>query len=193
MKQQMKHIALFAIPHALVLIVCLILILSGLAVPFIEGFAVDSQGLMYVGEWDSICIYQDSTPVCVIPFKSSTYAFTIDNNEELIVAFPSVVYRMSTTGTVLEKQDDPAAETYQQLRRQTVVTTSNGDRYQKVSEFGWTRILKNGTEVVYKITPVSFIVKLLLFLCTISMFVNGAWIVCRFHSKAKTGDGLREP
>lgn len=127
-----------------------------------------------------IRIYQDGVQVDVLDMTTDTYVFTINSSNELIVAYPSAVYRMDLAGNVLEKQDDSVSGTYQQIRNGSkTVTTASGDEYRKVSEFGWSRIIKNGTTEVYRLSILSFVVKLLLALCGVSLFVNGAWFVHR--------------
>ena len=183
MKQYMKQLALFALPHALIMIFCLLMIFHGFAAPFINGFAFDAQENLYVGEGKTLRIFQDGVHVGKIDMKSDTYAFTINSTNELIVAYPSTVYRMDTTGNILEMWEDPVAETYQKIRnRGAIVTLPNGNEYRKISEFGWTRIMKNGTEEVYRLSILSFVVKLLLFLCAVSLFFNGARFVHRIRS-----------
>lgn len=187
MKKHMKQLALFAIPHSLVMIFCLIMIFTGLASPFINGFAIDNEGKLYVGEGKTVHIFYQGLKVGKISMKSDAYSFVINSANELIVATPSTVYRMNTTGNILEKWEDPVSEAYQKMRNSgTVVTTHNGDEYRKISEFGWPRIIKNGTEEVYRLSNLSFIVKILLILCSISLFVNGAWLI---HWCRKTRDG----
>lgn len=183
MKKQLKKLAAFAIPHSIVMIFCLIMIFSGLASPFINGFSLDNEGKLYVGEGRIIRVYQDGIQVDALDMTVDTYVFTINSANELIVAYPSTVYRMDLAGNVLEKRDDPIAETYQQIRNgsKTVITTS-GDEYRKVSEFGWSRIIKNGTEEVYRLSVLSFVVKLLLVLCGVSLIVNGAYFVYRYRN-----------
>ncbi len=182
--KQMKRLALFAIPHALIVLLCLLMIICGLATPFINGFAVDAQENLYVGEGKTICIFQDGIQTRKINMKSNTYAFTINSANELIVAYPSTVYRMDTTGNIIEKWEDPHTETYQKIRNGSgVVTSPNGNKYRKTTEFGWTRILKNESEKVYSLSVVSFTVKLLVVLCALSLFINGALFV---HSIARS-------
>ena len=180
MKDQLKNLAVFAIPHSIVMIFCLIMVFSGLASPFINSFAVDNAGLLYVGEGKMIRIYHNGVQVDALDMTTDTYVFTINSSNELIVAYPSTVYRMDRAGNVLEKQDDPISETYQQIRNAgKTVTTVSGDEYRKISEFGWSRIIKNGTDEVYRLSVLSFVVKLLLVLCGASLFINGAWLIHR--------------
>lgn len=193
-KIQLKALAVFAIPHSLVLIFCLIMIFTGLASPFINSFAFDEEGKLYVGEGRTIRVFQDGIQVDVLDMTSDSYVFTINSDNELIVAYPSTVFCMDLAGNVLGEQEDPFAEMYQKINRDGgLVTTNAGDEYRKISEFGWSRIIKNGTEEVYRLSILSFIVKLLIALCGVSLFVNGAWLIKRYKSTGGQGDGLREP
>lgn len=177
-KIYMKRLALFILPHAFIMWFCLIMIFLGVAAPFINGFALDDEGKLFVGEGKIIRIYQNELLVREIEMKSSAYALEINSADELIVASPSTIYRMTLEGQIIEKQDDPHSETYQKIRNnRKTLTPASGDKYQMISEFGWTRIVKNGTEEVYRISTLSFVVKVLLFLCSVSLLVNGAWFV----------------
>ena len=178
----MKALAFFAIPHGLVMIFCNLMILLGTVNLSINGFGIDTQGYLYVAEGKKICIYQNDIQVRKISLRSDTYAFAMENDDVLLVAYPSIVYRMDKTGYVIEEWEETAAQTHHQIQNNSkTIVTSNGDEYRKVSEMGWTRIVKNGTEVVYKISVLSFVVKLLLYACTVSLFVNGTWLVFRLH------------
>ena len=178
MSKQMKAIAAFAIPHACIIFLCLIMILLNVVSPFIAGFGVDSIGRLYVGENDSIKIYQDGQRVGVIALRSSNYAFTVDSNDRILVAYPSSVYLMDISGNKQKIMEDDNAQIYSQFKsdRSTIIS-ANGDRYKCVGKFGWTRIVRNSSEVVYKISVFSFAIKCLMLICTISMFVNGVWVV----------------
>lgn len=180
-KAQLKALAMFAIPHAFVMIFCLIMILSGLASPFISSFAIDNEEKLYVGEGRMLRVFHNGVQVDILDMSNDPYVFTINSNNELIVAYPSVVYRMDLAGNVLEKKEDPIAETYQIINKgRSVVTTDSGDEYRKVSEFGWSRIIKNGVTEVYRLSALSFMVKLLLALCSASLLINGAWLINRY-------------
>ena len=89
--------------------------------------------------------------------------FTINENDEIVLSTASKAYRMDLNGNVLQTWDDPGAHLYNQIQygKRTFVT-AKGDEYRLVSEFGWTRIVKNGSEVVYRISPLSFAVKVFL-------------------------------
>ena len=182
MNKKMKALAFFAIPHGLVMIFCNLMILLGTVNLSINGFGVDSQGYLYVAEGTEICVYQNDVHVRTISLGSDTYAFAMGSDDVLLVAYPSAVDRMDKSGKVFESWEDPSSVTYQQIKNSSkTMVTSDGDEYRKVSELGWTRIVKNGTEVVYKISVLSFVVKLLLYVCTVSLFANGTWLVFHLH------------
>lgn len=178
MKKRMLRLAVFAIPHSLVIFFCLIMIFSSLATPFIGGFALDSQGNLYVGEGKIIRVFREGEVVRSLTMKADTYVFTIDDTDKLVVAYPSTVYRMDLFGNVLEIQADSSAQKYQEIEKGSKEWISpTGDQYRQVSQFGWTRILKNDTEEVYRISFLSFAVKILLYTVSVSLIFNTLWLV----------------
>ena len=189
MRREMKYIAIFAIPHVCVIYFCLIMIFLNLAAPFLNGFAVDSKGRVYVGENKTINIYQDCIKVGSIDLEGETYAFAIVQNDHILVAYTSEVCLLDSFGKVLERKEDSYAQTFNEIqsKRRSSVTVG-GDRYKKVDSFGWTRIIRNGSEVVYRLNVLSFVVKCLIVLCTVSMFVNGALVIRYVRKLRKTGD-----
>ena len=182
MRKQMKYLAAFVLPHACIINVCLFMIFFNIATPFISGFGVDSSGRLYVGENKTINIYQNGKKEEWIELKSSNYEFTVDLDDTIILAYPTTVHLMDTSGNVLESKEDPSAQTYSRIQNSgRTVVTANGDRYKKVGELGWTRIVKNGSEVVYRISIFSFVVKCLLQISAASMLINGMWVIHRIH------------
>ena len=53
----------------------------------------------------------------------------------------------------------------------------NGDEYKLVGELGRTRIVKNGGETVFKISLLSFFVKILIAVCAVALFIFPLWAV----------------
>ena len=185
MNKYMKQLALFSVFHSCVILFCLLMIFLGLASPFINGFAVDAQENLYIGEGKTIRIYHDRALVGKIILKGTTYAFVVDSTNELIVAYPAAVHRMDAKGNILEIWEDPVAETFQKFRNAgKLATTPVGDEYRMIGKLGWTRIVKNGTTEVYRISGLSFVVKLLLLTCSVSLFFNGLWLIYRIRKKA---------
>ena len=186
MNKQMKHIALFVLLHACIILFFLFVMFADLATPFISGFAADSKGRVYIGENNKIAIYQDEQLVHTIALKGQNYVFTVDSNDQILVAYPSRVYRLDINGNILDMKDDANSTMYSQLQQHgQTFSAANGTLYKKVEPFGWTKIVKNETEVVYSISTFSFFVKWLINLCALSMFINGAWLIAhvrKYHT-----------
>ena len=126
-RTEMKYIAIFAIPHALVIYFCLITIFLNLASPFLSGFAVDSMGRVYVGENSSINIYQDCVRVGSIELEGGHYEFTVDQNDYVVVANTSEVIILDSSGKVLERKLDPSMDAFYEIqsKRKSSVMVKN--------------------------------------------------------------------
>lgn len=160
----------------LVLLVCILLIGTGLVNPFIKCFAVDSAGKLYVGVTEQVLVYSDASIIRSFSSKTSRdYIFTITENDTILLATSSQNYTMDLYGNVLEIDEDKSGTQYPELQdNRTQLNLANGDSYAVKNLLGWTKIVKNGTTVVYQITGPSFLVKILLYLAVISFVL--LWI-----------------
>ena len=178
MKKEMKFIALYAIPHAFIIFFCLITIFSKTATPFITSFGIDSNARVYICESNGIGIYYEGKKIDSIDVHGSNYLFTIEQNDCICVAYTSYVEWLDTSGSVLMTKDDPNAQYYSKLSGAgNSFISVDGDTYTKIGELGWTCIIKNNSEVVYRQDTLSFIVKLLIQTCIVSMFVCGVCVI----------------
>ncbi len=135
----------------------------------ISGFAVDSADQLYVGTQKNIVVYQNGKMVDTVEIPTSrSYAFTIDGND-ILLATPHSVFRMTLDGVIKEETEDPSANTYSRLQRKREFFSEKGDVYKK-SGLLQPRIIKNGNEAVYRSSTLSVVVKLLLVICFISLF-----------------------
>ncbi len=184
MHKKMKHLAAFAISHALVIIPFLIMLLTGAVSPSIPGFAVDSLDNLYVGTNGEIQIFRDGAMIDSITHKASlNYAFTIREDDTILFATPSHIYRMSLTGEILETKEDPSASTYTRLdRNKRTFLSQSGDSYRLAGVLGRTRIVRNGTDEVYAISGLSVIMKMLVALCVVSLFLNTPILILRIKN-----------
>ena len=166
-----ETLAVFCIVLALIVFPCLAMILTGIATPFIEGFAVDASDRLYVGVQEEIRVYDNGELAYVIsPQTSKGYAFTITEDDQILLSTSSITYRMSLSGDILEKNEEDSVSLYNELnwgKKQFV--SASGDEYRMKSYLGWTRIIKNGEERVYRISVLSFAVKCLLAACMIAI------------------------
>ena len=178
MKKEYRYLACFSMPFFLIVASCLILIFTGLATPFISGFAVDMSDRLYVGTQNEIRVYENGYLVETIsPKTSSSYAFTINQNDQIILSTATTIYTMDLKGNILNSQDDPGANMYNQIQyRKRKFLSHSGDEYKLVSSLGWTRIVKNGEQTVYQISLLSFAVKVLIVVCGVAIFAFALWV-----------------
>lgn len=189
-KKEMKYIAMFAIPHACIVFFCLIMIFTKMATPYISGFGIDSKGRVYVGENEGVCIYQDLVKIGSIQIQGDNYLVDVDESDCIRVVYTSRVDWMDASGNVVKTMDDPNAQAYARLSSGgTRFVAANGDTYKISGQYGWTRIVKNNSEIVYCQSVLSFVVKMLIQICVVSMFVSGIWVVHRVR-KMKRADLL---
>lgn len=185
-KHAVVPLAVFAPFLFCVLLTCLILVLTGTATLTVSGFAVDDANRLYVGTTKGICVYEEGKLVDNInPKTSRTYMFTITEDDNILLSTSTKIYIMDLNGNVLETKDDSGADVYNQLSyKKRKFTTDKGDVY-KLSNFGWTKIVKNSTEVVYQIDALSFSVKVAIAVCGIALiaFIVRAFSVQKFHKK----------
>lgn len=186
MKAMYRHLAIFSIPMACVVLLCLLLLITGTVTPFISGFAVDKNDRIYVGEQTEISVYENGTLIRTInPQTSRAFAFTIEDDQILLSA-TTTVYTMDLDGNILDAREDPGANTYNQLQyNKRKYVSHNGDTYKLKSQIGWTRIVKNDTQTVYRISLLSFLVKILMALLLLAVFIFPAWMLKRYSNRMK--------
>ena len=173
---------LFAVPF-----ISFILIVTGTMPITILCFSVDSAERLYIGFAEEICVYEDA--VKIHSFSSPTsraYVFTITEDGEILLATTTCVYQLDLQGNVKDMTQNPSGEVYRTLKHQASrFTTEEGDTYRIQSSLWWPRIIKNNTEVVYRISSVAFAAKMVAFLG----FVSWPFAVIRMYKTSKTGDG----
>lgn len=151
----------FALILFCIFFACLMMVITGTATLSISGFAVDSSDRLYVGMQKEICVYENGTIIDRLsPHTSRTYIFTITEDDTILLSTSTTIYVMDLKGNILERREDKGADLYNQLSyRRKQFVSHNGDIYKHRGIFGITQIVKNGTDIVYKTTPLSFAVK----------------------------------
>ena len=170
------------------MIVYVTLVLTGVAVPFIDIFAVDSEGNLYIAEYDTISVYDDQSKLEEINInRKRPWRFTITENDEIWCCTASAAWRVDLEGTELERRNDPSAQMYSRLQLTFRDEDGYGNIYSRVSYLGRTKIVKNNTEVVYQISLLSYFVKLLLYFAVASFIIGLSVIVKEsvLHSRTK--------
>lgn len=181
MRKMYRSLAFCAIPLFCVISLCLALIFTGKATPFITCFAVDSFDRIYIGTQNEIRVYTDDVLMNTInPQTSRAYIFTINKDDNILLSTSTKIYTMDLNGTVLNVGEDAGANMYNQIQySKRNYTSSKGDEYKLVSAMGWTHITRNNADVVYQISPLSFLVKILLYISSIASFVFPVLVIIR--------------
>lgn len=168
MSEQTVKKMLWIVPIGFVILFCIFSIASGSANIGIRSFAVDSKDILYVGTYNHIEVYEQGKMIHTIsPQTSRGYVFTITENDTILLSTGDVVYLISTDGNEIETLKEHAGGVYTELQfHKNEFTSKNYDVYTLKNKFGRTKIVKNDTETVYKISVFSFIVKILLYIST---------------------------
>lgn len=136
-------------------------------------FSVDTSGYLYIGKNGEIEVYEDDRIARTIdPKTSHGYMFTIQDDDTILMSTASLVYSMDLYGNILDSWKDEGTRTYNELQyKRNKFITSSGDVYQLKGKLGWTRIVKNGTFVVYRIPTGTYLVKLGLYIGVIDFII----------------------
>lgn len=149
-----------------------ILDLTGYIQPYVGSFSVDYEDNLYVGLNRKIEVYnEDGLLRTITEVTNRTFYFTI-KEDHILLATTSGVYVLDLLGNVVEKSEhDP--DLFRQLERESKVKEKkfNGEVYRKESPLGWTRIQNQETKTIYKISALSYIMKVLFPLCMLSFFI----------------------
>lgn len=160
-------------------LICILLIICGAATPFVQCFSVDQQERIYVGLNGKIEVYEHGK--CIESFSPQTsraYVFTILEDDSILLSTPSMVYSMDLHGNVLDSWKEDGTDTFNQLQyKRNRFTSLDGSQFRLKGNLGWTRIIKNNTDVVYRIPVFSFAVKLILYLWAISLIALVVYVL----------------
>lgn len=165
-----------------IMIICVVLMATGVAEPFIDCFAVDSDGTLYIAKGEQIEIYKEEKMLGTIDVHTSRgYSFIIEY-DEIWLDKGEYVYSLDLKNEAIKKAKLGDVEKWKRHEMTTNLndkiaggkkqyTTACGDVYELKQPLAWTCITKNDSTILYQITPVSFIIKLFLYVCVIATFV----------------------
>jgi len=152
--------------------ICLLLLISGEVTLFYSGFAVDSEGILYIGTDTKIEKYNKNEYVGEIPVKARNYAFTIQENDTIMLSTALTVYILDSDGNVIDKYEDAGTQVFNQLQyNKNNFITQSGVEYKLISELGRSRIISDDGFIIYEMPYLSYIIKIALFISIISIFV----------------------
>ena len=181
MNRMMKLLLIFCIILCSIVFPCLYLIISGSANLFVDSFAVDSYDKLYIGKAGKIDVYdngsfQYSIDICA----AENYAFTITDDNHIILATLHSVYTLTLQGDEIAVSDDPYSDMYDKLKSTNhIFQTQNGNTYKRVCYLGRSKIIKNDHDVVYRIDLMSFVVKMLTAGSVIAIFCFTSFMAVR--------------
>ena len=101
----------------LVLAFCLVLMNTGRVSITYSGFGVDSAGVLYVGKEGVIEKYDGNKMIGEIsPQTSRGYAFTVKEDDTILLSTADMVYKLDLSGKVLDEWEDEGTSTFNDLQ-----------------------------------------------------------------------------
>jgi len=189
MKKYYSFMAI-GVVFGVVMFFCFFLQLSGQVSFSTKGFAVDSEGQLYVGREGEIAVLKDGECVRTIsPRTSRSYVFTITDEQTILLSTSSTVYTMDLSGNVLTEQPDEGTKVYNQLQHKKSFTDVHGAKYTMRSPWGRTSVYKDGVRI-YEIPTLDYIVRILLIVSVVGGLVASAITAYLRFSKQTTRDGV---
>jgi len=166
MEKRFFKIAPYIVIVGIFYMVSVFSIIAGAANIGIPCFSVDSSERLYIGLSGKILVYDEGTQIASIsPKTSRTYMFEVQSDDTIILSTSTTVYLLDLDGNVIDSWDDTGCNTYRDLQRgKRHQSSENGTQYSIKSPLGWTRIVRDGNELVYRISIYSYVMKLLLFI-----------------------------
>lgn len=172
-----RKVLIFAPITGVIIGVCLILLFSGTVYLSLNGFAVDKDGLLYIGKENGIAVMDNGTLHHTVTVPTSRgYFFTITEGNTILLSDASIVYTMDLTGQILSRKEDVNAAIYTRLQFQSTYTAADGSVYILKRPMGRIQI-SHDQEVLYKMPSLDYGVALLLVLTSLATVVFGICIV----------------
>ena len=141
----MKRLSLFSIVSLFILffvmLISISLIGSGTVVTSYEGFALDSNENLYLGEYGKINVYKEGSLLYSVDAHTSrAYAFTIQN-DEILISTAETVYITDLSGNVINSYKDTDTSLFNELKSNKDSFSLNGSTYKMQKNFGRSRIV----------------------------------------------------
>ena len=137
--------------------------LTGAIVVSYYGFAVDNDGLLYVGKNSKIDVYDNGEYVETLYRTTYGYRFTIQD-EHLYIASGGLVEITDLSGILIKTVNDSNRNELMRLNKQKKVVITEDARYVATNIFGFYKITKynndGGREVIYHKPIFDFVLSL---------------------------------
>ena len=123
------------------MLISISLIGSGTVVTSYEGFALDSNENLYLGEYGKINVYKEGSLLYSVDAHTSrAYAFTIQN-DEILISTAETVYITDLSGNVINSYKDTDTSLFNELKSNKDSFSLNGSTYKMQKNFGRSRIV----------------------------------------------------
>jgi len=168
-----KAYIVFAILGGLFLLTSLMLQLTGTISLSVNGFGVDHDGLLYLGQDNVIVVFKNGTKLRTIePPTSRGYQFTLTDGETIVLSTGTLVYEMDLYGKILSEKEDENAGVYSQLQWKRTFRAQDGSEYRLTYPFGRAQIEKDGN-ILYQMPLFDYIIGFVTVIMFIVAFTAG--------------------
>lgn len=185
----MKRLSLFSIVSLFiiffVMLISISLIGSGTVVTSYEGFALDSNENLYLGEYGKINVYKEGSLLYSVDAHTSrAYAFTIQN-DEILISTAETVYITDLNGNVISSYEDEDTSLFNKLKKDKKLFLIEWKYLQNTKNFGRSRIVKDDGKVIYQMPLLDYIVKIGILISMLWLAVLAIYLVISFRKKAE--------
>lgn len=136
---------------------CLMFFILGVFIIDCSCFAADTSGNLYIGSRETVYVFSGDDLIRKMPMMGKACVFTIQEDDTILWGTGTNAYITDLEQNVIERWDDPGSEVFYRLEGNVggnrVFVSKDGARYEKQSEFGGFRILKD-SQVIYS-SPIS--------------------------------------
>lgn len=175
------------------MLISISLIGSGTVVTSYEGFALDSNENLYLGEYSKINVYKEGSLLYSVDAHTSrAYAFTIQRayaftiqNDEILISTAETVYITDLSGNVINSYKDTDTSLFNELKSNKDSFSLNGSTYKMQKNFGRSRIVKDDGKVIYQMPILDYIVKIGILISMLWLVVLAIYLVISFRKKVK--------
>jgi len=154
--------------------------MTGVITSSYYGFALDNNGVLYIGKSDGINIYANGQFTKTVYKTPGGYYFTIQD-EKLYVATSGKVLEMDLRGNLIEKRDDRGSQEIEKLHKQRNVFVTDDTKYRATGGlFGFYKITRydnnGGSSVIYQSPILDFVLYLAVLaiaIISVILFIKG--------------------
>lgn len=168
-----------------IIFTCLVLIFTQKVTISYNGFAIDSNNVLYLGKNSVIEKYSNGILVGQLDSKTSRgYAFTIQKNDTILISTASTVYTLDLDGNTIKEEPDKNTKIFNELNlKRNKFVTNDGAVYLMKSNYGRTTIIKNGIEEVFVMPIFDYAIKITYFLSFISSIIIIPIIIIKWRKQ----------